>query len=133
SAHDCKVALEWLRKPAGGKADAPSRRKGGLLATAAVVLAVGGVVVWAALSRARGPAAIQRFSIGLPVPFDAGTTFAISPDARRLVISMNGASGRQLYMRSFEDAAFVAIDGTQNATSPFFSPDSRWIAFMANG
>jgi serine/threonine protein kinase/Tol biopolymer transport system component len=135
SAHDCKLALEWMQRPRDGTLETPPRRKGRFLATAAIALAIVGAATWAALSRFRGGTrdGVRRFSIGLPAPFDNSTSFAISPDAKRLVISMNGAAGRQLYMRSFDDAAFVPIDGTQNAISPFFSPDSRWIAFMANG
>ena len=54
---------------------------------------------------------------------------AISPDGTRLVYRANG----QLYLRNLNSYVSTPITGTEYAGSPFFSPDSRWIGFFADG
>ena len=54
---------------------------------------------------------------------------AISPDGRRVVY--RSSSG--LYLRDMENLEPRMIPGTEQASSPFFSPDGRWLAFFAEG
>ena len=59
---------------------------------------------------------------------------AISPDGRYLVFSgFEGAKSRRLYLRSLDSYPVQPLAGTDDATDPFWSPDSRSIAFFANG
>jgi len=59
---------------------------------------------------------------------------AISPDGRRLVFVVEPVDGSpQLYLRSLEQFGAVPMPGTENAVSPFFSPDGDWVGFWANG
>jgi serine/threonine protein kinase/Tol biopolymer transport system component len=70
------------------------------------------------------------------VPFygsDFEGSFAVSPDGRSLVFS--GASkdrDAQLWLRSLGSAEVVPLPGTDRGLYPFWSPDSRWIAFFAD-
>ena len=39
----------------------------------------------------------------------------------------------QLYVRRLDQLKATLLPGTDDASSPFFSPDGRWIAFFAGG
>ena len=60
--------------------------------------------------------------------------FAISPNGRQLVFVATDANGNQmLWLRPLESLAASTLPGTDGASSPFWSPDSRRIAFVARG
>ena len=61
----------------------------------------------------------------------ARTAFAIAPDGRSIVFAGRVGPASQLYMRALDAAVATAIDGTDGAIAPFFSPDGRWIGFIA--
>ena len=57
---------------------------------------------------------------------------AISPDGRQLVF-VGGFSGQsQLWLRSLDSPVARRLSGTERASRPFWSPDSRSIAFVAD-
>jgi eukaryotic-like serine/threonine-protein kinase len=66
-----------------------------------------------------------------------GTTvllgIAISPDGRFLVMAPEVQGRRQLWLRSMDADRLQPIPDTEDAVQPFWSPDSRNIAFFANG
>jgi serine/threonine-protein kinase len=39
----------------------------------------------------------------------------------------------RLYVRSLNQLQATALSSTENARDPFFSPDSQWIGFFADG
>ena len=60
-------------------------------------------------------------------------TLALSPDGQRLAFVAADATGqRQLWVRPLAAAEAQAIAGTQDASDPFWSPDSAHVAFFAN-
>jgi Tol biopolymer transport system component/predicted Ser/Thr protein kinase len=60
--------------------------------------------------------------------------FALSPDGRRVAFLGTGKDGkRMLWVRPIDSSTAVVVAGTENAEVPFWSPDSRWIGFSANG
>lgn len=59
------------------------------------------------------------------------TCFAISPDGRTIVYS-TGMRTDPLVIRKMNGFSNVTVKGTEGAHSPFFSPDSRQIAFVLN-
>jgi Tol biopolymer transport system component/predicted Ser/Thr protein kinase len=69
------------------------------------------------------------------VKFEAALTpFALSQDGRKLVFIGAGKDGkRMLWLRSIDSGLAVALAGTENAEIPFWSPDSRSVAFSAGG
>ena len=54
----------------------------------------------------------------------------ISPDGRSIVFSVNGGGRTQLYVRALNSLTPQLLPGTEGATFPFWSPDSRSIAFF---
>ena len=60
--------------------------------------------------------------------------FALSPDGRRLALAGSDAGGRRmLWVRPLESGVAQPLPGTEDASYPFWSPDSRAIAFLAQG
>ena len=58
----------------------------------------------------------------------------ISPDGLRLVYPVTGADGRRLlWTRPIDSLTAQPLAGTEDATNPFWSPDSRFIGFYAAG
>jgi eukaryotic-like serine/threonine-protein kinase len=64
----------------------------------------------------------------------AGDRFALSPDGRRLTFVARGADQRtQLWVRTLDALTAQPLVGTDGAAAPFWSPDSRFIGFYAQG
>jgi hypothetical protein len=66
------------------------------------------------------------------------TQVAVSPDGRNVVFVASSQITStqiryQLWLRALGAVAAHAIPGTENGTFPFWSPDSRYIGFFANG
>jgi Tol biopolymer transport system component len=61
------------------------------------------------------------------------TQVAISPDGRSIVFVAGAPPAYHMWLRPLTSAAATAIPGTEGGTYPFWSPDSRFIGFFANG
>jgi len=98
------------------------------------------IVVWLLRvppTRATSPVAL---SLGLPQgvtlhrhwhPFEH---IALSPDGRMLAFAATDASGQSfLWVRSLGSSDAHRLDQTDGALLPFWSPDSQFIGFWANG
>ncbi len=146
TAHDVKRQLQTIRRrlgespvPAGAIAtDRPSAtRVAWIVAVAAVVLAVVSAGL-AVRDRGRAPAdAAQVVRAAIQPPAAHSFTpndFAISPDGQRVAFVAAGADGvSSLWVRSIDSAQPTEVSGTEGALSPFWSADSRQIAFFAGG
>jgi len=77
-------------------------------------------------------AALGRFQIALPA---GSLIFTLSPDGRNLAFIAPGLNGRTqfLWVRPMDSLEPHALPGTENALGPFWSPDSRFVAFWAGG
>jgi Tol biopolymer transport system component len=59
--------------------------------------------------------------------------FALSPDGLRLAYVALDADGKtRIWVRSLDSLEARALAGTEGATFPFWSPDSRFLAFFAS-
>ena len=121
----------------------PSRRERVLWAAgivAAVVASIYGTLLWRSQNSASSvsdpiatrftlfPAPNTSFYSGFDMPF------AVSPDGHFIAYLGVGADGtKQLWLRAWESTAAQPLAGTTQATMPFWSPDSQWIGFFANG
>ncbi len=68
-----------------------------------------------------------------PLAIAASPAFAISPDGRTVAYVGREPRTTALYVRSLERGDSVRIARSEGAASPFFSPDSRWIGYFADG
>ena len=103
------------------------------------IVAVVAVVGLAALAiehfRETPPPEEQRLlQYSLPYPEDTTLGFLeISPDGRRLVMVAQRDGKNKMYVRSLDLPELQPLSGTDNARTPFWSPDSRFIGFFADG
>jgi Tol biopolymer transport system component len=126
--------------PVSGAQLAPPRRPMlpwvmAFLGTLAAFLAVIGAVI---RDSARPPpdTRVYKSVIVPPAPLTGAPVrrMQISPDGRRLAFVAPDASGQTvLWVHPLADAQSQPLRGTEGAGSPFWSPDSRWIAFQADG
>ncbi len=58
--------------------------------------------------------------------------FALSPDGRQIVFVASGDGTSRLWLRSLASTTAQPLAGTEGATDPFWSPDSRSIGFFAD-
>src|SRR5215218_9466473 len=99
----------------------------GLLAAAVVAAAV---AAWGWFRPGEAPT-VNRFSLYLPAeqalaPVNtSGNRVAISPDGKRIVYSGPAQRGTQLWVREHDQLTSTPVPGTENAGTPFFSPDGR--------
>jgi eukaryotic-like serine/threonine-protein kinase len=64
---------------------------------------------------------------------DGGGPPVISPDGTHIVFSARAEGKSQLFVRSMDQLNPAPLPGTEDGTFPFWSPDSRSIAFFAGG
>jgi serine/threonine protein kinase len=64
-----------------------------------------------------------------------GAAAVLSPDGSLLafVARRTTGAGSQLYVRHMDQLQTAVLTGTDNAASPFFSPDGLWLGFFADG
>ncbi|MCE2942869.1 MAG: hypothetical protein LW922_14315, partial [Gemmatimonadetes bacterium] len=62
-----------------------------------------------------------------------GEKLAIAPDGRTIAFVAATATNGVLYVRRLDELTPRLLPGTENARAPFFSPDGRWIGFIARG
>jgi len=73
-----------------------------------------------------------RLEITTPAGGDP-LSFALSPDGRQIVFVAAGDGAARLWLRSLGDTTAQPLAGTEGATYPFWAPDSRSVAFFADG
>jgi Tol biopolymer transport system component len=74
-----------------------------------------------------------RFQVPLPEKF-VFQYIALSPDGRYLAFSGATPNGiNHIWLRSLDSLEARMLPGTENGGSPFWSPDSRYVAFVDGG
>ena len=148
SAADLASALRWAVD--GTKASVPAapqtvwRRPsvvGALAALTGVALATGVLFGWRYASSGTAPAPTVRFEVlppaGVtlrPSPVASAAQLALSPDGRHLAfIAATKGGPSQIWIRPLDSVQAQPLAGTEGASFPFWSPDSRFIAFFAAG
>jgi hypothetical protein len=130
---DMRLALEGAFDTAAPQASAPaapaaSRGRVGWGAAAVFALLAAVAGAWALRPIPTPPE--TRLDITTPSTDDP-TAFAISPDGRQLVFLATAAGGQsQLWLRRLDQTTPVALAWTEGAEFPFWSPDSRSVAFF---
>jgi Tol biopolymer transport system component len=146
AASDVCDELKWIAEQgsqAGLPAPGVARRKVGekvawALAAMAIVVAV---LVTAVPYLRRTPVEVRavRFTINppekgrFPILVFAPTFLSVSPDGTRLAfIAVDSAGHSMLWTRDLDSHIAQPLPGTDDGIGPFWSPDSRFIAFTAN-
>jgi serine/threonine protein kinase/Tol biopolymer transport system component len=129
--------------PATSGADDASRRATirkawALAALAAVLVLAAAAATWWPTGGAVPTAPLARLMITLPsdqvVETGRFTPVALSPDGSLLAYAASVDGGRtSLYLRRLDELAARPVPATEGASTPFFSPDGRWLAFYADG
>ena len=92
--------------------------------------AAGGLVGWSLNPGPEPSRPVTRFRITLPATQRLTPAsrlgLALSPDGSMLVYVANN----QLYLRFMDRQDPQPLRGTENAKSPFFSPDGQWVGFV---
>ena len=145
TAHDLKLELKWITdasSAAGVPAVVRTRRlEKRLLATAAVAgwvaaiaVAVLALLLSSEIRQAQRPVAAE---INPPAGVDFTDAVAgpatISPDGRKLAFIAGDPKGSRLWMRDMATGRTEALEGTEEALFPFWSPDSRTLGFFSSG
>ena len=140
TAHDVGLQLRWIAEPSGATpVVAPAKRRG---APAWLGWAVAGAVALASVAAIailrRRPETRPSIEFTLEPP--AGFTFtlpadpAISPDGRTIACVVSDPTGStHLAIRPLDRAEVRVLPGTESASLPFWSPDSRSLGFFAKG
>jgi serine/threonine protein kinase/Tol biopolymer transport system component len=105
-----------------------------IAATLALALVSAAFAVLYLRSARQPPAAAPetRTEIVTPATNDP-SSFALSPDGRQLVFVASGDGPSRLWLRSLAGTTSQPLPGTEGATGPFWSPDSRSVAFGTGG
>jgi len=140
SARDIAAELQWIAE-GGSRVGVPvlvaGRRKlrerlAWAAFAVAAVAAAGFAAAWA--GRAPVPPPVVRFAVSPPAAVSAVGPPALSPDGRMLAFDGIGDDGhRQVWLRPLDALEARPIPGTEGAYRPFWSPDSRFVAFIADG
>jgi Tol biopolymer transport system component len=144
--HDLKLQLKWIAE-GGSKAGVPApvaaRRKSReriLWGVSALLLAA--CVALALLHFGQTKTGQRAIHAYIPPPEKSMFAFVgdhtgpvtISPDGTQLVFAARGADGKQLlWLRPLDAASSQPLPGTEGGLYPFWSPDSRFIGFFADG
>jgi serine/threonine-protein kinase len=136
---DIRLELETIipdprgeRVLAAGRSERESLWKWILPIVAAIALTFATTTIFLRNSRPSPPPVVARFTVSLPEEqnfTNAGRhLIAVSPDGANVVYVAN----RRLYLRSMADTQIRPIPGSESdrgVTTPFFSPDGRWVGF----
>jgi eukaryotic-like serine/threonine-protein kinase len=143
SAHDLKLQLQAIAETAATTTQSPavvSARQSWLPWVAAGVLAVAAIAFAIAyLQTLHAPQASVHSYILPPekTTFSLSGTSAgppvLSPDGLRIAFVASADGKQMLWIRPLNSAVAQSMSGTDGATYPFWSPDSRYVAFFAAG
>jgi len=139
TAHDAKLQLQWIAE-GGSQAGVPApiiarRKTREKLAWTAAAAALIAAALFAAGYFRRAPRYVSpiRASLLFPEKMLLGE-LAVSPDGRRVAFTAaKRGGGPGLWVRSLDAPASQLVPDTEGASFPFWSPDSRFVAFFADG
>jgi serine/threonine protein kinase len=143
TAHDVKLQLTWIAEGSGldapGLAVQGAKRSRGLAGIMAVLFGVLSLVliVRAVLNRPEPDRSVSRLSVVIPSHVraeNAPPEHAISPDGRSIAfVGLDTTGTVRLWLRPFDNLDVEELPGTEGASLPFWSPDSRSVGFFVDG
>jgi Tol biopolymer transport system component len=143
SARDLADQMRWIvdagsrageAAPVHAKRKARTRFAWALNAATAVVAVL---ATFGAVQLSKAPPRLVRSSLLSPDKTQYAPTagaMVLSPDGLRIAFVARSEDGKQmLWVRALDALTAQPLAGTEDALSPFWSPDSRFIAFFSSG
>jgi Tol biopolymer transport system component len=140
--HDILLQLKWIAE-SDSRAGMPlpvavrgKRHHIALWTALALTTATAALLAWVHFSAPVAPAQ-QPVRFALAAPDDLGMVIGgdvavISPDGSRIVYAASRrTTGRALWYQPLDSLEAKALPGTESAAFPFWSPDSRLVAFFS--
>ncbi|MGO9935446.1 MAG: protein kinase domain-containing protein [Steroidobacteraceae bacterium] len=145
--HDLNLQLKWIADASASQLAAPAQVRARRVVqkrTLVIAAAVGWILAAAALAfflagRAQLEEAQRPMTASWLAPRDtefAGSQvggLALSPDGSKLVFLTGGASDLKLWVRDVPTGTVRQMEGVEQPTFPFWSPDSKYIGFFSAG
>ena len=140
TAHDVKLQLQWIMEggsEAGLPAPVVARRKNReklAWAVAAVAVLAAAAFAFGFWKRTPKPPRSMRFEVAVPPEATTIGTPRVSPDGRILAFDATDSSGRnRIWVRPLNALQAHPLAGTEGTRRVFWSPDSKYLAFIADG
>jgi Tol biopolymer transport system component len=139
TARDVAAELQWVAQ-GGSKVGLPAvvsgRRKvresvAWAACAVAMLAAIGFAVAWN--RRAPEPAPVVRFPLVTPPSVQNPSPPVVSPDGRNIAFAGDIDGKSVIWIRPLDALEPRLLPGTEGVLRPFWSPDSRYVAFMAGG
>jgi eukaryotic-like serine/threonine-protein kinase len=140
TAHDVKLQLQWVAE-GGSQAGLPApvalrRRSRERFAwgAAAILAVLAAAATTGYVRRAPSRPRSVRFEIATPEEILSIDMPRISPDGRYLAFNATDSSGKtRIWLRALNAVSAQPLAGTEGTKRPFWSPDSRFLGFFADG
>jgi eukaryotic-like serine/threonine-protein kinase len=123
-----QACLAGSTEPTAAERAAAGAKRSGLIWTLAAGLALCAAIAgWALWPKPAPPVHAMRLEIPLPEGVSSVLYAPLSPDGRKLLINTLGAQG--LFVRDLDALEWRHLPDTSGAAAPFWSPDSKFVAF----
>jgi serine/threonine protein kinase len=129
SARDLKWELESIALAPAGPSSRP--RYTLLVGALALALALSAVLAYLCFRQQPHSQPLARVSVLLPEK-SIVRSLAVSPDGRFIAMVLVKDGKQQIWIRALDALGMTPLEGTDNAADPFWSPDSRFLAFFAD-
>ncbi len=144
SASDLATQLAWMADPSASPAAAEPAgrrpRRAAVVTGAALLVLLAAGAAWMAGRRSAPAPPVMRFGISLPAGEALGGSWwwyrsvAVTRDGSQLAyVGHRGGGSAQIYLRGIGESSARPIPGTEGGETPFFSPDGRWLGYVAGG
>lgn len=137
TAHDLALQLRWVLD-CGVSTTQPSPARVSTthlaLGLAAALVVITGMTLVARMYW-QTPQELELLQFRVPVAGLSDADIALSPDGQAIALVARPSTQEpaSLYIRPVGSTTFRKLGGTEDATLPFWSPDSRTVAFAAGG